>query len=252
MLEGKTPSELIDLVRQLVGEVTRLRGENEKLSHAVARLRLHDNQALKDELGRLKHLPPRPPQKPSGMEKATDEPERGDQGEAAKRRPGSPSFPSTARKRFRSPPRRARAISGFEDIIVQDLMVKAETTRYRRERWETPDGKGLIAPLAYKRGEPRVCSMVRAPTPEDEDRRRLCRERKTLIAERVEHVNRIKGLLLLTGNIELRAAAPRSTPTARGLEDGRPPFSADASQNPDQPRTRSARTADRSNQVGGG
>ena len=26
-------------------------------------------------------------------------------------------------------------------------MVKAETTRYRRERWETPDGKGLIAPL---------------------------------------------------------------------------------------------------------
>src|SRR5271166_381196 len=75
-LEGKTPSELIDLVRQLVGELTRLRGENEKLSHAVARLRL-DNQALKDEPGRLKHLPPRPPQKPSGMEKATDQPERG-------------------------------------------------------------------------------------------------------------------------------------------------------------------------------
>jgi len=23
--------------------------------------------------------------------------------------------------------------------------------------------------LAYKRGEPRVCAMVRAPTPEDED-----------------------------------------------------------------------------------
>ena len=86
-LEGKTPSELIDLVRQLVGEVTRLRGENEKLSHAVARLRL-DNQALKDELGRRKHLPPRPPQKPSGMEKATDQPERGAQGEAAKRRRG--------------------------------------------------------------------------------------------------------------------------------------------------------------------
>ena len=41
--------------------------------------------------------------------------------------------------------------------------------------------------------------MVRAPTPEDEDRRRLCRERKTLIAERVEHVNRIKGLLFSQG-----------------------------------------------------
>jgi transposase len=41
--------------------------------------------------------------------------------------------------------------------------------------------------------------MVRAPTPEDEDRRRLCRERKVLIAERVEHVNRIKGLLFSQG-----------------------------------------------------
>jgi transposase len=41
--------------------------------------------------------------------------------------------------------------------------------------------------------------MVRAPTPEDEDRRRLCRERKTLTNERVQHVNRIKGLLFCPG-----------------------------------------------------
>jgi transposase len=41
--------------------------------------------------------------------------------------------------------------------------------------------------------------MVKAPTPEEEDRRRLCRERKVLIAERVEHVNRIKGLLFSQG-----------------------------------------------------
>ena len=53
--------------------------------------------------------------------------------------------------------------------------------------------------LAYKRGEPRVCSMVKAPTPEEEDRRRLCRERKVLTAERVLHVNRIKGLLSCQG-----------------------------------------------------
>jgi hypothetical protein len=38
-----------------------------------------------------------------------------------------------------------------------------------------------------------VCAMVRAPTPHEEDRRRICCERKTLTAERVEHVNRIKG-----------------------------------------------------------
>jgi hypothetical protein len=59
--------------------------------------------------------------------------------------------------------------------------------------------KPWCALLAYKQGEPRVCAMVRAPTPEAEDRRRLCRERKTLTNERVQHVNRISGLLFSQG-----------------------------------------------------
>jgi transposase len=42
--------------------------------------------------------------------------------------------------------------------------------------------------MAYKRGEPRVCSMARAPTPQEEDRRRVCRERRTLVGERVRQV----------------------------------------------------------------
>ena len=41
--------------------------------------------------------------------------------------------------------------------------------------------------------------MVKAPTPDEEDRRHLCRERKALIAERVRHVNRIKGFLFSQG-----------------------------------------------------
>jgi transposase len=41
--------------------------------------------------------------------------------------------------------------------------------------------------------------MVVPPAPEEEDRRRLCREYKALIAERVQHVNRIKGLLFSQG-----------------------------------------------------
>ena len=53
--------------------------------------------------------------------------------------------------------------------------------------------------MAYKRGEPRVCSIARAPTPQEEDRRRVCRERRTLVGERVRHVNRIKGLLCAQG-----------------------------------------------------
>ena len=62
------------------------------------------------------------------------------------------------------------------------------------------DGETLLrALLAYKRGEPRVCAMVVAPSPEEEDRRRLCRERRTLIEERITQVNRIKGLLFAQG-----------------------------------------------------
>ena len=47
--------------------------------------------------------------------------------------------------------------------------------------------------------ERRVCSMVVVPSPEEEDRRRVSRERRTLIRERIEHVNRIKGLLATQG-----------------------------------------------------
>jgi transposase len=41
--------------------------------------------------------------------------------------------------------------------------------------------------------------MVRVPSAGVEDRRRICRERKVLVAERVLHVNRIKGLLFSQG-----------------------------------------------------
>jgi transposase len=41
--------------------------------------------------------------------------------------------------------------------------------------------------------------MVHVPTPEEEDRRRLGRERKALVTERGSHINRIKGLLFGAG-----------------------------------------------------
>jgi transposase len=72
--------------------------------------------------------------------------------------------------------------------------------RRRRAKTDRIDGEALLrALMAYKRGEPRVCAMVRVPTAEEEDRRRVSRERKTLTAERVAHVNRIKGLLFSQG-----------------------------------------------------
>jgi transposase len=88
---------------------------------------------------------------------------------------------------------------GVESHVVDAASI-ATSRRRRRVKTDKIDGEALVrALLAYKRGEPRVCAMVRAPTLEEEDRRRLCRERKTLTNERVQHVNRIKGLLFSQG-----------------------------------------------------
>jgi len=44
-----------------------------------------------------------------------------------------------------------------------------------------------------------VCAMVVVPSPDEEDQRRLSRQRKTMIKERIEHINRIKGLMACQG-----------------------------------------------------
>ena len=88
---------------------------------------------------------------------------------------------------------------GIESYVVDPASI-ATSRRRRRAKTDRLDGEALLrALLAFKRGEPRVCAMAVPPSPEEEDRRRLSRERKTLVAERVEHVNRIKGLLFSQG-----------------------------------------------------
>ena len=94
---------------------------------------------------------------------------------------------------------RALEAEGIESHVVDPASI-AVSRRARRAKTDKIDGEALVrALLAYKRGEPRVCSMVRPPSPEEEDRRRLVRERKALVAERVRHINRIKGLLFAQG-----------------------------------------------------
>jgi transposase len=113
---------------------------------------------------------------------------------------------------------------GIESWVVDPASI-AVSRRKRRAKSDKIDGEALVRTLlAYKRGEPRVCAMVRAPTPDEEDRRRLCRERRTLTAERVEHVNRIKGLLFAQGVFDYE---PLRRDRRRRLEalttgDGRP------------------------------
>ena len=85
--------------------------------------------------------------------------------------------------------------NGIESHVVDAASI-AVPRRHRRAKTDSIDGETLLRTLmAWARGERRVCSMVRAPSPEEEDRRRLTRERGTLLKERIQHTNRIKGLL---------------------------------------------------------
>ena len=72
--------------------------------------------------------------------------------------------------------------------------------RARRVKTDRIDAERLLrALLAHRRGEPKVISVVRVPSVAEEDARRLHRERHRLVRERVQHVNRIKGLCATQG-----------------------------------------------------
>ncbi|MGA8156531.1 MAG: IS110 family transposase [Rhodoplanes sp.] len=113
---------------------------------------------------------------------------------------------------------------GIESHVVDPASI-AISRRRRRAKTDGIDGEALLRTLlAYKRGEPRVCAMVKVPTAEEEDRRRLCRERKVLTNERVLHVNRIKGLLFsqgVSGYVPLRRDRRQRLDQLR-TGDGRP------------------------------
>ena len=65
---------------------------------------------------------------------------------------------------------RALQNEGIESHVVDPASI-ATSRRRRRAKTDGIDGEALVRALAYKRGEPRVCAMVKAPTPEEEDRR---------------------------------------------------------------------------------
>ena len=152
-LERMSREELIGLVRELIGEVARLRADNERLSAGLSKLQM-EHQVVKDELARLKGLPPRPPVKPSGMEKATEKKGAdggaGKKGDRSTRRRGSLlgrlTISNTVVVKAAVPA--GSRHKGYEDIVVQDLNLQATVTRYRRERWETPEGENIVAELA--------------------------------------------------------------------------------------------------------
>src|SRR4051794_342061 len=114
--------------------------------------------------------------------------------------------------------------NGIESHVVDPASIAVDR-RKRRRKTDAIDVEGLLRTLmAWTRGERRVCSMVRPPSPEDEDRRRLCREREALVTERIRHTNRIKGLLASQGILDFNPLRPKHRERLDELRtgDGRP------------------------------
>jgi transposase len=72
--------------------------------------------------------------------------------------------------------------------------------RGRQTKTDRIDAERLVrALIRHLGGEREACSVVRVPSAAEEDAKRLHRERHRLITERVQHVNRIKGLCATQG-----------------------------------------------------
>ena len=145
---------------------------------------------------------------------------------------------------------RALEQEGIESHVVDAASI-ATSRRRRRAKTDRIDGEALVrALLAHKRGEPRVCAMVRVPTPEEEDRRRLCRELKTLVGERSAPRQPRPWRAVRPRRRRLRPTPPRPAGPARGAANGRRPAPAAAPEGDDRARVRPSRSLGRPDRSG--
>jgi hypothetical protein len=168
-------SGLLERSQQAEARLEKLEADNIQLREENAALRLEntrlkvENQLLRDEIARLKNLPPRPPFRPSGMEKTTDG-EPGDK-PAGKKKPRGPKLDVKRVSREEILPANVPVGSrfkGYKSCFVRDLVLAAELVHYRRECWVTADGKTVIAALpvgiigGYGANLRRLCLMLHA------------------------------------------------------------------------------------------
>jgi hypothetical protein len=104
-----------------------------------------ENAALREEIARLKGLKGRPKLKPSGMEQASEPaPER----RAKRRRKGRRAKLVVHDERvIKAEAPAGSRFKGYQDFVVQELVIRPRVIRFRRERWLTADGQTLLAPL---------------------------------------------------------------------------------------------------------
>ena len=105
---------------------------------------------------------------------------------------------------------------GIEVEVMHPASIPVER-RGRRVKTDRIDLDMLLRTLlAWLRGEPRVCSMVRIPSETEEDMRRPERERERLVSERIALENRIENLLCLHG---IAGFKPRLKKAAERLDE---------------------------------
>ena len=112
--------------------------------------------------------------------------------------------------------------AGIDNRVVDSASIEVNR-RQRRAKSDGLDARKLLTMLLrYDAGEAKVWSVVRVPTVEEEDRRQLHRELRTLKQERTRAVNRMQGLLASQG---LQLPKGRNMPErleAMRLWDGTP------------------------------
>jgi transposase len=109
---------------------------------------------------------------------------------------------------------------GVESVVVDSASIEVNR-RLRRAKSDRLDAHKLVTMLVrYHAGERKVWSVVRVPTVEQEDRRQLHRELRTLKQERIRVTNRIKGLLANQGVRLPKGAAVGPALAGRRLWDG--------------------------------
>ena len=147
MFNGMSVPPLPDLDALSLGELKKLVVQ---LLVRVSALE-EEIQQLRAENARLKALPKKPKLAPGGMDKATERDKRARTKEARrqrrKRQSGRRTPPVTEERTLVIEAPVGSRRRGFEPFTVQDLILAPQVIRFRRERWLTPDGQEIVAPL---------------------------------------------------------------------------------------------------------